>query len=152
MNLSNFERQHKDIYMVMDSIKDLINASNFDEADLAKLINKLAGQLNIHLSLEDKFLYPALLKDEKTADMAKRYVDEMGGIFEEFTEYKNKYNTRSKIMDFSATVIADSKQILDKIYTRMNKEENDIYKLIDQQNTWIKDNLVTGLVGIKQDL
>ena len=34
-------------------------------------------------------------------------------------------------MDFSATVIADSKQILDKIYTRMNKEENDIYKLID---------------------
>ena len=64
MNLKTFHRQHKDIYNAMDEIIKVISSDEIDAMKLARLINRLAGQLNIHLSSEDKFLYPRLLDDD----------------------------------------------------------------------------------------
>lgn len=90
----------------------------------------LAGKLQIHLSSEDKYLYPALLKDEKFKDTAEHYIKDMGGILSEFTEFKNKYNTKSRIEANEAGLVRDTKAIVTAIETRMRKEERGIYKLI----------------------
>lgn len=131
MNLKTFHRQHKDIYNAMDEIIKVISSDEIDAMKLARLINRLAGQLNIHLSSEDKFLYPRLLDDEKVSDMARSYIDEMGHILKEFTEYREKYNTKTKVLvDINKTVI-ETKSILKKIRKRMNKEEGELYLLIE---------------------
>lgn len=58
--------------------------------DITTHINKLAGKLKIHLSSEDKFLYPNLLNgdDNKLKNLANSYINEMGGISDTFTNYK----------------------------------------------------------------
>lgn len=132
MNLENFKRQHKDVYECIDNINNLIMKNNLDEhaTELSKSINNLAGKLQIHLQSEDKFLYPRLLKEEKTKDIAQMYIDEMGNILSEFIEYKNKFNTKNKIEVDKNAFIRETSKMLNLIKNRMNKEDNNLYILI----------------------
>lgn len=132
MNVSNFMRQHNDIYNELRKIEKTIEVSDLNQQyfELARKISTLAGKLQIHLSSEDKFLYPQLLKDDKFKATAQQYIKEMGGILNDFTEYKNKYNTKSRIENNEKTLITDTKKIIRAIENRMRREENGIYKLI----------------------
>jgi len=132
MNLNNYQRQHKDIEEVMEKIYEIINKNEIEEcsSELAVNINKLAGKLQIHLNSEDKFLYPNLLKDEKTKDISQKYIDEMGGMLVKFTGYKEKFNTTNKIKTNKNYVVVETKAILGSIEERMKREENELYKLI----------------------
>nr|WP_315675503.1 hemerythrin domain-containing protein [Clostridium sp. 19966] len=95
-------------------------------------MNNLAGKLRIHLNSEDKFLYPNLVngEDMKLKALANEYIEDMGGIFNQFSEYKNKFNTKSKIKDNNKTFLQETRLIIDKIKKRIDKEENELYKLI----------------------
>ncbi|MEG1255486.1 hemerythrin domain-containing protein [Clostridium sp.] len=132
MNLNNYQRQHKDIEEVIEKIYEIINQNEIEEcsSELAININKLAGKLQIHLNSEDKFLYPNLLKDEKTKDISQKYIDEMGGMLVKFTSYKEKFNTTNKIKTNKNYVVVETKAILGSIEERMKREENELYKLI----------------------
>ncbi|WP_242851476.1 hypothetical protein [Clostridium sp. DMHC 10] len=87
------------------------------------------------MSYEDKFLYPNLINGEDTQlkNMANLYMHEMGDISSVFTDYKNKYNTKSKVNDRLNTFEADTSDILNDIKNRIAKEENELYKLIVQK-------------------
>lgn len=55
----------------------------------------------------------------------------MGGISDTFTNYKNKFNTKSKIISEGNEVfISETKKILVAIEKRISKEESELYKLI----------------------
>lgn len=82
---------------------------------------------------EDKFLYPNLLDSEnnKLKNLANSYIHEMGDISDVFTNYKNNFNTKSKILEIGTNIfIQETKKILKSIETRINKEENELYKMI----------------------
>lgn len=133
-NVDNFLRQHKDAKEEINNIESLIEKNNYEE-NLDKMafhINNLAGKLRIHLNSEDKFLYPNLVngEDMKLKALAKEYIEDMGGIFNQFSEYKNKFNTKSKIKDNNKTFLQETRLIIDKIKKRIDKEENELYKLI----------------------
>jgi iron-sulfur cluster repair protein YtfE (RIC family) len=135
MNIDNLIRQHKDIFEEITYINAIIVKKDIDShlSDLAIHINTLAGKLQIHLSSEDKFLYPNLLngQDANLKNIATSYIDEMGGISDTFTEYKNTFNTKTKITSLGIpTFIVETKKILKSIETRILKEENGLYKLI----------------------
>jgi len=133
-NLDKFIRQHKEVKEELDFIDININKSNYENNfnEIALHINKLSGKLIIHLGSEDKFLYPDLLKGDnlKLKNMAQEYIDEMGDIADKFTEYKNKYNTKGKILSNEGTFIEDTKKIVSQIRIRMRKEEDGLYNLI----------------------
>lgn len=133
MRLKNYLEQHDNIAIEIDFINSNITSEITDElaGELAKHINLLAGKLNIHLSMEDKYLYPSLKENELTNLSIDEYINEMSGLAKEFNSFKEKYNTKQKLLSNIPSFKLDGKKIINKILLRIKKEENTIYKLID---------------------
>lgn len=136
--LENFLRQHKDIMEEVKYLEDILNRDDYENrlGDLAIHISLLAGKLKVHLSSEDKFLYPDLLKSESNElkKMANEYMSEMGHISDAYTNYKNKFNTKSKIEGNINLFIEQSKDIIKALKNRISKEERGLYKLIADES------------------
>ncbi len=133
-NIDNFIRQHKDIIEEVNHIDKTISKQDYQDHldDFVSHINKLAGKLKIHLNSEDKFLYPNLVNgaDIELKNMANSYIEDMGNIANAFTNYKNEFNTKSKINQKLDTFVSQTKLIVNKIRNRISKEETGLYKLI----------------------
>ena len=93
---------------------------------------QFAGKIKIHLSMEDKYLYPELQKrgSEQARKMAIAFQGEMGGLADAFFEYKNQYNTAPKVLQNLGKLQSDRLNIFGKIEKRTQKEEKELYKLI----------------------
>lgn len=134
MNLSNYLEQHKSISSEIYKIKDLVKREDFESQanEVAHHISTLAGRLKIHLLNEDRYLYPNLKESEDVniANLAKEYQNEMGDLAVEFTSFKDKYNTKSKLLKNESEFRSEIDEIIRKIESRIKKEENGIYKLI----------------------
>ena len=133
-NIDNLERQHSEIKDLVSKIKQEVISSdialNLDT--LVKNINTLSGKLNIHMSSEDKFLYPTLIesKDQQLKQIAKQYSEEMGNIHIEFNNYKNKFNTKTKILSNIDGFLKESKEIIKLLENRISKEDMHLYPKI----------------------
>ncbi|SHK24635.1 Hemerythrin HHE cation binding domain-containing protein [Clostridium cavendishii DSM 21758] len=130
-NINNLERQHTEIKDLFLKIKQGINSQDI-EANLDMLVmslNTVAGKLNMHMNSEDKFLYPELInsRNEELKDMAKQYSDEMGNINIEFNNYKNKFNTKRKILNDLDGFLKESKEIFKILEDRIYKEDMYLY-------------------------
>ena len=135
-NLDQLKRQHLEIFEVLNETKLLIQKENYenDSQVIARNINKIAGKLQVHLINEDKFLYPAFLKSKsiELKNKAQKYTLEMGDLSNVYTAFKNKYNTRSKIMADTKSFITDSNKVFKAIEKRILKEDNDLYKVAEK--------------------
>ncbi|ADL53268.1 hemerythrin domain-containing protein [Clostridium cellulovorans] len=133
-NISNLERQHGEIRELFLVIKEGINANDIKENldSLVKNINILAGKINVHMHSEDKFLYPTLIEseDEDLRKLAKEYGEEMGTIHGDFSDYKNKFNTKYKILNDTDSFLKESKEILKLLESRISKEDMHLYPKI----------------------
>lgn len=130
-NIDNLERQHTEIKNLILNVKQGINANSIEENldTLVRNINILAGKLNIHMTSEDKFLYPALVesKDQQLKEISKQYSEEMGHIHLGFNNYKNKFNTKTKIISDVDGFLKASKEIIKLLENRISKEDIYLY-------------------------
>jgi hemerythrin-like domain-containing protein len=130
-NINNLERQHSEIKDSVLKIKQGINSINITEAVdvLVREINTLAGKLNIHMNSEDKFLYPALIEsnDKQLKQIAEKYSQEMGDIHTGFNTYKNRFNTKTKILSDEDGFLKGSKEIIKLLEERVSKEDMYLY-------------------------
>lgn len=130
-NLDSLERQHGEIRGLFLKIKNGINTSDIkvNLEELVRNINALAGKINVHMNSEDKFLYPALIESEnkQLREMAKEYSEEMGHIHLKFNNYKNKFNTRTKILNDIDGFLKESKETINLLENRISKEDNYLY-------------------------
>lgn len=135
-NISNLKRQHLEIQQVVSQIEDLIKQNNLEDkaAKIAQNISILAGKLKIHLDTEDKFLYPDLLKDDRSnlRKMAKEYSEEMGNISKVFMNYKDNFNTKSKIMKNMEGFKSETASVFQVLGKRISKENKELYPLIEK--------------------
>lgn len=133
LNLETLARQHKEISEIVTHIKQMIH-NNIDKnaLDIAKQINMLAGKLKVHLATEDKYMYPYLLQSDShiVRETAQIYADEMGHINNEFTNYKNKFNTRTKIINNTKEFLNETDRIFKILEERISKEDISLYKYI----------------------
>lgn len=121
------KKQHKEIAAIIDKLKSALPKEDY--AVIAKIINELAGKIIMHLKYEDDYLYPELLKNESTIvkDKANKFIKEMGDLASVFVEYKDKYNTKSKIESNLNEFKKSSTQIIRALEKRLNKEDNELY-------------------------
>lgn len=134
-DIKNLERQHADIRLLMDEIKNQIYMSGNkaylrEHVDhIVKNINILSGKLKVHMSSEDRYLYPAMEISENPAlrKASKAYSSEMTAISEAFVSYKSKFNTKSKVLENENDFLKSSQIILTQLEKRMNKEDNELY-------------------------
>lgn len=131
--IKNLERQHQDIYEVLNETKAMVNSNDLEKnsMNIARNISILAGKLKIHLGNEDKYLYPSLIKkgDASLQKKTQYYINEMGGLSQAYMDFKDKYNTRSKIMSDTALFIKESNEVFEAVLTRMHREDTDLYVL-----------------------
>lgn len=134
-NISNFKRQHEEVSKIITYLKKETNNTSEENAfDIAKNISILAGKLKIHLREEDNSIYPMLLDSEnkELREFGKEYNDEMKDIFEKFINFKNKYNTKSKLMNNIEGFKLETNKMINKLETRINKEDNHLYPILEK--------------------
>ena len=131
-----FRAQHDDLLKVVTEISTHLNVNELsnDATEVRRLLSLLFGKLNVHLSMEDNALYPKLLEhsDERVKSMAKRYMDEMGGVGKAVNAYKDKWSTASLIQKNPSGFIEQTKGIFDALAKRITKENNELYKPVDE--------------------
>ncbi len=133
INLLSLKRQHEEVAEIVKKIKIIINSGNLgvQAGDTALLLNTLAGKLKIHLNTEDKYMYPELLnKSGDIRNTAKNYMDEMGHISEAFMEYKERFNTRTKIAANPSAFAEETNRVFTILEGRIAKEETSLYTLL----------------------
>ena len=134
MELRNYMDQHERIREELEILKMLCKNKDLEEtaSEIALHINSLAGKLKIHLSSEDQHLYPVFLgsSDAQLVAMAEEYQKEMGNLLEVFTGFKDKYNTKFKILGEKDSFFKEANEIIRAIEQRMEKEERGLYQRV----------------------
>ncbi|WP_291651546.1 hemerythrin domain-containing protein [Clostridium sp.] len=134
MNIDNLERQHLEINKLFKKINSTLILRNMEDSldQLVWDINTLAGKLNIHMKTEDKFLYPELINnnDSSLRSISKEYIEEMGNVHAIFIEFKNKFNTKNKILNDKNKFLIESKRVLKLLENRIDKEDKNLYPKI----------------------
>lgn len=132
----NFRNQHQALLLIVSEMSGLMNdaaGTKRNAHDLRRLLSKLAGQLKLHLAMEDDSLYPRLVAhaDARVSGMARRYINEMGGLANAFGDYCDKYPSPSAIEQRPAEFNADSAGVFDALGKRIQRENTELYALVD---------------------
>jgi len=134
----NFRQQHKEMLQIANEISPLLKADQLtaNANAVAQSLAKLAGKLNVHLSMEDKVLYPKLIEhqDPNVKSMANKFIDEMGKIKEVYAQYSNKWSSPEAIKKNPPDFINETKGIFEAISKRITKEDSELYALVDRLN------------------
>ncbi len=131
MLIEGYLDTHKRIAAQIDTITRLAKngITSDNDTDIAREISKLAGMVTIHLSSEDKFLYPEMLKssNDDVRKLARDYQSEMNGLAGEFNIFRDKYNTRSGLAENKTNFAQEWTLIKEKLTKRVGREENELY-------------------------
>jgi len=131
----NLKEQHKKIFKLISRISSLLNSDELskDPSQVCKLLSDLADDLNYHLTLEDHSFYPALFNhpDKNIIAAATKYVDEVKGINESFSNYMSKWNSPEIVQNNPDDFINETMDLFEAISNRIYKEDNVLYPLVE---------------------
>ena len=126
-----FRQQHDEILEMVGELNARLKAQA-DAQDLRGALSNLAGKINFHLAMEDKALYPRLLKmDAGASKLAARFMDEMGGLGAAFAAYNAKWQV-SAIRADPAGFAAATRDVFSALGKRIARENASLYPLADQ--------------------
>ncbi len=132
----NLRRQHKEILEIAGQILSCLNsgALSKDAAHVRDLLSILEKKLLFHLIKEDDSLYPALLTHpaKSVKALAKIYIDKMGGIRKDFTDYMAKWPDAMSIQVNAESFINETKLLFEALSVRIDKEDNELYAFVDR--------------------
>jgi hemerythrin-like domain-containing protein len=131
----NLRRQHKELLEIVTEITSHLIPDELskDATYISRQLLELAENLNVHLGREDKALYPALFRhpDKKISKIAKKYLNEMGGISYTFESYMTRWPHSMAIQDDPNQFISETRGIFESLSNRINKEDNILYPLLE---------------------
>jgi hypothetical protein len=113
---ASFIRQHDEILAIAAEISSLLQPEQRakDANQVRSKLSRLAGNVTMHLTVEDQLLYPNLLnhEDDKVRALTAQYVLEMGKIAADFKEYLNKWFTPRLIQEKPNEFVKEKKTCL----------------------------------------
>jgi hypothetical protein len=132
----NLRRQHQELAALAREIGRLLQPGKLasDGGPVRHLLALLAGTLRVHVAMEDESLYPRLLahRDPGVRDKARRFLDEMGGIRIEFSEYLRAWPGPSAIQARPEEFVAATRRMFALLYERMQRENEELHPLADE--------------------
>lgn len=133
----SYRRQHDELLEVVTEISGKLDALQLakDASEVRALLSKLMGKLKIHLAMEDKSLYPQLLKslDPAAKKLAQRFIDEMGSIGLVVEKYAANWPSPTAIQKNANGFVSETRKLFEALGKRIVKENNELYKFVDQQ-------------------
>jgi hypothetical protein len=135
-DLSRYREQHAALVKGIGAIQRLARPAELSTRapELLRLLMELAGQLKLHLALEDESLYPKLVKatDPKTAEIARRFQREMGGLRRAFEAFLADWSTVAKLQADPARFVEAWGGIVKALGARVEREEKELYSLAEK--------------------
>lgn len=135
-DVSRYREQHASLVKGIGAIERLARPDEVGSKapELLRLLMELAGQLKLHLALEDESLYPRLVKatDPKTAETARRFQREMGGLRRAFEAFLADWSTAAKLQANPARFGEAWAGIVKALGARVEREEKELYPLAEQ--------------------
>lgn len=92
------------------------------------------GKLTLHLSAEDRVLYPELTThaDPHVAKLAQRFAAEMKTTATQVMAYNDRWATPSSIKADSQGFIKETQQVLAVLSDRIKRENQELYAAADK--------------------
>ncbi len=136
MNLvQNIQRQHNDLVEISNDILASLQGNvSFSSRGFRKDLFFLEGKLKIHLTMEDKHLYPVLFQQERreVREIADEYKKEMMSLFDTFHAFMLKVKETDGDNADSTGLRGELHQILEKISARISFEEETMIPLLSR--------------------
>jgi iron-sulfur cluster repair protein YtfE (RIC family) len=131
----SFRQQHAEIMDMVRRIEPNLVPGKLaaGAAEMRSLVASLTGKLTIHLAMEDKALYPSLLKhaDAGVRETAQKFIDEMSGIKPQIQKFSSTW-TEQAIRADSARFCAEMRQVFAALGDRIQREDGQLYALVDR--------------------
>lgn len=130
-----FRDQHDDLLKAAAKLKGELNADKIgkDATPAKSALAQLMGKLSVHLAMEDKSLYPQLVKhdDQRVKTTANRFIAEMGAIGKVLADYQKAWPSEAAVRQNPRGFVQQTGTILDALGKRIEKENGELYKLVD---------------------
>jgi len=131
----NFRKQHAEILDTARQISQYFGSTISEEeaAVIRRQLSKMHGLVGLHLAMEDKSLYPSMLRstDPAARDLAQRYSAEMGDLSAAFERYMKAWSKGSAISASPAAFTEESKGIFNALSKRIHRENTQLYPVAD---------------------
>lgn len=131
-----FRQQHNELLSLATELQGLLNETALakDATAARTALSKLMGKLTMHLSTEDKVLYPELeaSKDPAVSTMARRFSTEMKSTATAVGAYNARWGTPSVIKENPQTFIKETKGIVSVLADRIKRENQELYATADR--------------------
>lgn len=126
--------QHQDLLAISSRVSRGLDTDSLraNAAPVRTAVSELAGVLKVHLTMEDRSLYPSLLnhQDPKIHATARNCVDEMGGLFEKLQAFLAKWPNPVAVQQNPEEFVRDLDRILEALAYRIKREESQLFPLL----------------------
>lgn len=131
MNIDELRGQHERIMRLAADLHRAVAQSD-EIRPVAALRWQLARELIAHLALEDRLLYPSMIRsaDAEVAKAAATLKAEMGSFAQEFTAYMARWNDLRVVREWAAFQ-TETRAILDTLAKRIQREDQALYPLAE---------------------
>jgi hypothetical protein len=131
-----FRQQHNELLGIAQELQTLLDAQALakDGSAARSCLGRLIGKLVVHLSIEDKVLYPALVsnKDPALAALANQFSTEMKSTITQVVAYNDRWPTPSAIKASPVVFAAETKQVISILTHRIKRENKELYMAADR--------------------
>jgi hemerythrin-like domain-containing protein len=131
-----YREQHREISRVVADLAPLLEAAALkkDATPAFGRLMDLAGRLRVHLTLEDRTLYPELLlhRNPDVRALARLYRDEMGGIYGDLEGLLHAWHSPETIAADPGRFVREVKAFLQVLARRVEREDGELYPLVDR--------------------
>lgn len=134
MNIDKFKHQHVAIYECIRTLRHHVLSGIAENArQIAGTVVDMSSTIKLHLSVEDKVLYPALRssKNQSMASLGNRYQEDMKAIARSYEEFARKWNTAVNVARDPEGFRAEANTVLKRLHARIRQEDSDFYPAIE---------------------
>jgi len=135
MNLEKYRHQHSDILKSIQTLRELSRLGIAQQAaEIARCVIAMSSVIKLHLSVEDRYLYPELQScgDRRLARMGLQYQQEMRQIASAYIGFASRWNEASKLARDPEGFRREANQVLKILFERIRKENREFYPVIER--------------------
>ncbi|HWT71708.1 MAG TPA: hemerythrin domain-containing protein [Oxalicibacterium sp.] len=135
MNLEKYRHQHSDILKSIQALRELSRLGIAEKAaEIAQCVISMSSVIKLHLSVEDRYLYPELQKssNRRLASMGAQYQSEMQKIASAYIGFAAKWNEASKLARDPEGFRSEANRVLKVLFERIRRENQDFYPAIER--------------------
>lgn len=137
MNISHFKNQHLEILQILHHIQSLC-AGNVvaSHNDIARELIRLRFKVKLHLSAEDKLLFPQVQANsqQNMVQFLQPYHQEMSELAGAFLDFIQRWELAESIREQPQQFCQEASSAIYALSKRIQKENIELYPRIEQLN------------------